>query len=77
MLEARELLASGMNEPYLVVYHLLNAGEWVQITGSNGAGKTTLLRLLTGCLALMQARFSGKGSPCIRYATATIKTCYG
>ena len=26
----------------------LNAGEWVQITGSNGAGKTTLLRLLTG-----------------------------
>ncbi|MFP1527299.1 heme ABC exporter ATP-binding protein CcmA [Escherichia coli] len=29
----------------------LNAGEWVQITGSNGAGKTTLLRLLTGFIS--------------------------
>lgn len=49
MLEARELLCE-RDERILFsgLSFTLNAGEWVQITGSNGAGKTTLLRLLTG-----------------------------
>lgn len=49
MLEARELLCE-RDERTLFggLSFTLNAGEWVQITGSNGAGKTTLLRLLTG-----------------------------
>ncbi|WP_416000696.1 cytochrome c biogenesis heme-transporting ATPase CcmA [Citrobacter portucalensis] len=49
MLEARELLCE-RNDRILFsnLSFRVNAGEWVQITGSNGAGKTTLLRLLTG-----------------------------
>ena len=49
MLEARELLCE--RDDRILFSELsfrVNAGEWVQITGSNGAGKTTLLRLLTG-----------------------------
>ncbi|WP_370552042.1 cytochrome c biogenesis heme-transporting ATPase CcmA [Citrobacter sp. FDAARGOS_156] len=49
MLEARELLCE--RDDRILFSDLsfrVNAGEWVQITGSNGAGKTTLLRLLTG-----------------------------
>ncbi|MCW0137407.1 cytochrome c biogenesis heme-transporting ATPase CcmA [Escherichia coli] len=49
MLEARELLCERDERTlFSGLSFTLNAGEWVQITGSNGAGKTTLLRLLTG-----------------------------
>ncbi|WP_077825672.1 cytochrome c biogenesis heme-transporting ATPase CcmA [Escherichia coli] len=49
MLEARELLCERDERTLFSGFSFsLNAGEWVQITGSNGAGKTTLLRLLTG-----------------------------
>lgn len=49
MLEARELLCERDGRTlFSGLSFTLNAGEWVQITGSNGAGKTTLLRLLTG-----------------------------
>ena len=49
MLEVRELLCERDERTlFSGLSFTLNAGEWVQITGSNGAGKTTLLRLLTG-----------------------------
>ena len=49
LLEARELLCERDERTlFSGLSFTLNAGEWVQITGSNGAGKTTLLRLLTG-----------------------------
>lgn len=49
MLEARELLCERDERTlFSGLSFTLNAGEWIQITGSNGAGKTTLLRLLTG-----------------------------
>ncbi|PSY43931.1 heme ABC transporter ATP-binding protein CcmA [Escherichia albertii] len=49
MLEARGLLCERDERTlFSGLSFTLNAGEWVQITGSNGAGKTTLLRLLTG-----------------------------
>ncbi|HBN1932273.1 TPA: cytochrome c biogenesis heme-transporting ATPase CcmA [Escherichia coli] len=49
MLEARELLCERDERTlFSGLSFTLNAGEWVQITGSNGVGKTTLLRLLTG-----------------------------
>ena len=49
MLEARELLCERDERTlFSGLSFTLNAGEWVQITGSNGAGKTTLLRLLPG-----------------------------
>ena len=49
MLEARKLLCE-RDERVLFsdLSFLVNAGEWIQVTGGNGAGKTTLLRLLTG-----------------------------
>ena len=47
MLEARELLCERDERTlFSGLSFTLNAGEWVQITGSNGAGKTTLCNLL-------------------------------
>ncbi|MDW9215015.1 ATP-binding cassette domain-containing protein [Escherichia coli] len=63
MLEARELLCERDERTlFSGLSFTLNAGEWVQITGSNGAGKTTLLRLPTGLSRLTLARFSGRAA---------------
>ena len=49
MLEARELLCERDERTlFSGLSFTLNAGEWVQITGSNGAGKTTTMKLILG-----------------------------
>ncbi|WP_330998795.1 cytochrome c biogenesis heme-transporting ATPase CcmA [Intestinirhabdus alba] len=49
MLEVKDLLCERDERTlFSGLSFQVNAGEWVQITGSNGAGKTTLLRLLSG-----------------------------
>ena len=65
MLEARELLCERDERTlFSGLSFTLNAGEWVQITGSNGAGKTTLLRLLTGLSRPDAGGVLGRGRPC-------------
>lgn len=49
MLEAVKLCCERDDRPlFSGLSFRVEAGNWVQITGSNGAGKTTLLRMLTG-----------------------------
>ncbi|EIX6510646.1 heme ABC exporter ATP-binding protein CcmA [Escherichia coli] len=66
MLEARELLCERDERTlFSGLSFTLNAGEWVQITGSNGAGKTTLLRLLTALENLHFYHRDGDTAQCL------------